>query len=507
MAVRNSLLLKKVRNQTITFSAFKAGMNTLLDESMLPTKYAKTTFNYTVKDGTLKNGMGFSTLMLPRSFDPLYEEQRAAIPLPSDLSIINLWQNRTYSHNLERLTSHIIIHVDNGELFNLPVVAPTQHTSKIDFIEQILFTGSITGVNYQLNGDDCFLLFVPSQKRILVISNAMIAEIIEDMPELFDIELHHERLFAIPNGDKRTLMFSANLDPTNWNPELDEGGFINLLDERGIVLKLVSFNDYLYVFREFGVSRVSAYGSQEDFSVTHLFSSSSQIYKDSVVACGDRILFFTSDGLFVFDGFSGNKISIGIENLLTNQPNHNCKGAFFENKYYLALRINFDDGVQVHCEKQEDYVNNALLEYNIQTGEVNIMRGVDISELLPVKEKQVSRLVASFRGENAYRLGQLDSSGLFFENQLEAVWSSPKTNFGYAGKTKILKEVVIQTSAPCRIVVESDVETKTYEVKGKNKVQRIKTYVIGESMQISFVSKSPESIEIKPPQITIGVVG
>lgn len=501
------LLLKKVTLNKFKFSAFKAGMITTVDESMLSPKYAKKLFNYTVKDGSLKNGLGFSRLTLPYDENVMGSEELPTPDTSGNLAIKNLWQFRRYLNNVEKLLSNIVFQLEDGSLYFLLATAPLHHMWPITLNHPNEFTGNIVGVNYHLNGYDRLILFIPEQSRIMLIDTGDMGHLIEDAPNLVDIELHHERLFAIKEGDRKTLMFSANLDPTNWNVTLEEAGFIDFRDERGQILKLVSFNDYLYVFREFGVSRVSAYGSQEEFSVTHLYSSSSRIYANSVVACGDRILFFTNEGLFAFDGFSGNKINLGIENMLKNEPNHHCQAVFFEEKYYLALRMNFEDEFVVGCEKDEGYINNVLIEYDIQNGDLNILRGVDVLNLLPLKEKTISKLIAIFRGENSNKFGQLDYSGKNFDEDLESVWTSPKTDFGHPGKLKVVKEVFIKTAGDCKIILESEKEKKIYKVKGKDTYQRIKTNVLGQEIQISFVSKSADNVLITSPEITFGVVG
>ena len=86
--------------------------------------------------------------------------------------------------------------------------------------------------------------------------------------------LHYERLFAVVGGERNRLAFSANLEPTDWTEDLSSGGFIEMQDERGGLNRVISYNDYIYVFRDFGVARVSAYGDQTDFSVSQLFISS-----------------------------------------------------------------------------------------------------------------------------------------------------------------------------------------------------------------------------------------
>ena len=130
--------------------------------------------------------------------------------------------------------------------------------------------------------------------------------------------------------------------------------------------RVVSFNDYVYVFRDFGVARVSAYGDQTNFSVSQLFISSAKIYGNSVCVCGDRIMFLSRDGIMSFDGYTTQKLNLGIESLLINVTNENCSSLYYNGKYYLALKLNFDDGEQIGCESyNEGYINNAIIEVDL----------------------------------------------------------------------------------------------------------------------------------------------
>ena len=61
------LLSKNVATKKLTFSAFSSGMNTEIDDAVLPHKYAKLCFNYKVSEGALKTGIGFEELKLPIS--------------------------------------------------------------------------------------------------------------------------------------------------------------------------------------------------------------------------------------------------------------------------------------------------------------------------------------------------------------------------------------------------------------------------------------------------------
>ena len=508
MFLSKKLLLKKVRDYKIDFTSFANGMNTEIDENLMPIKYARKFYNYTVKNGALKSGLGFDFLSLPISYDT-YETQERLLPVaPNNSAIKGLWHYKYYSASMGSSRHKIVFYTDEELLYFTFTISPfSEFWTVFPPFDPQYFSGDMSAVNYHLNGLDCLIMVVPEEKKIIVLDSNDNTNVVINAPELVSIGLHYERLFAILEGDRKTLMFSANLDPTNFNIEEDEGGFIDMRDDRGRLNKIISFHDYVYVFRDYGVSRVSAYGDQNEFSVSQLFVSSCKIFGNSVVSCGDRILFLSRDGLYMFDGYSTSKITLHIESMLENENNDHCNAVFYKDKYYLACRMNFGDQEKIGCENySQGYQNNALIEYDIKTGDLNILRGVDILNMISIEESNVSKLAACFHGQYKSYFGQLNSSGTLFGTPLQSYWESPNSNLGYPNQIKIVKEVLIKTKSDCKIIIKSDKEEKTYSVKGLPTTQRVKTHVMGEYIQIAFVSENAQDILISSPQIIIGVV-
>lgn len=499
------LILKKTKKYTLSYTSFANGMNSEVDDNLLPVKHAKLYYNYTVKNGALKTGLGFSVLKLPTEYKKNFAE-REIWPLYDDKKIKKIWRFEFLHPDYNDIRHRILLATEDGQLLFFPSISPVGAIYYV-FKPDDHFEGDMHAVNYKLNGENSLIIVMSKEGKFAIFQTGDYAYVLNDMPKLVSICLHYERLFAILEGERKTLMFSANLDPTNWNIELDGAGFIEMQDERGRLNKLISFNDYVYVFRDYGVSRVSAYGNQEEFSVSHLFVSSSKIYGNSVTACGDRIMFLARDGLHVFDGYNTRKLILNIESLFENVDNEDCCALFYNNKYYLACRLNYNDGEKVGCENySEGYINNTLLEYDITTGDLNILRGVDIASMVAFEEKYYSKLVACFNGENANMLGQLDNSGKFFGKVLQKKWESPFSNFGHPNKQKKVEEILIKTKSDCKIKITSDKEEKTYFVKGKPTTQRVKTNVKGELLKLSFICEEDGDVEISSPQIVLGVV-
>ena len=501
---KKKLLLKKSKNYTLTYSSFSSGMNDSVDDNVLPLRYAKKVYNYSIKKGSLQCGLGIERLKLPKYFENFQDFREV-----SDFTqgIKNLWHYQFWDETNQRMNHNIIFHGEDGALYILNSVVPITAYFQMFPEQQYSFSGEIYGMDYRLNGEDVMFFTIPSQQKMIVCQDDLINTIYDEAPKLLSICKHYERLFAILEGDRKTLMFSANLDPTNWNAELDEGGFIQMYDERGKLLKLISFNDYVYVFREFGITKISAYGDQEEFSVSHLAISSTKIFPNSITCCGDQVIFLTEDGLYVFNGYTTSKLTLNIEELFKNQNNENCCALFQNNKYYLACRLNFDDNNQVGCESYEGgYVNNALLEYDLATGELNIMRGVDIKKMCVMYDFCYNKIVCCFNGEHKNSFGEITNTGKYFDKVLQKAWVSPYSNMGYPNKIKVVKEIIIKTLGNIKVKIKTDKQEKTYEIKGNPVTQRIKTNVRGELVQISFISDEDCQIDVSSPQITIGVI-
>lgn len=491
-------LKKSVTNAKITFTNFENAMDTEVDDALLPYKSAKLSYNFNVKNGALKNGYGFRDLHLPHWTE---SGERQIIPPASPVK--KMWHYKHYSENLKKNNDELVLFCENGEIHTCQLVSDSPFVGKI--LESVDTTAIPKAVNYRLNSEDALIISSESDGMWKYVFNHAI-EKVEGAPYIKSMCLHYERLFAVCGGERNRLAFSANLDPTNWSEDLSSGGFIEMQDERGALSKVISYNDYIYVFRDFGVARVSAYGDQTDFSVSQLFVSSVKLYGETVTLCGNKVLLLARDGIHQFDGYSTRKLNLGIDKLFDGVENENAVGLYYHNKFFLACRLNFNDGEQVGCEAYDGgYTNNALIEIDLSTNELSITRGVDIASMLALDDGTFSKVVACFNGEYSGRLGELTEDGKVFGNVLSKVWKSPKSNMGYPTRVKHIKECLIKTKTDCKIFVATDKQKKEFFVRGKDISQRIKINISGEQVELGFRVEADGETEISCPQIMVGI--
>lgn len=435
------------------------------DQSVLKFNTAAQCYNYDFSSGALRAGYGTAV--------------HADVPADA----VRYWVYRYYSESVGGYVDQYVYQDKYGRLKFYDSNA-----------KQLLFlTGRllapIQALNYRLNGEDVLLLTSPGQK--LISWNG--AQMIEyaDSPMISSMALHYERLFVTSSSDPTKVFFSDDLDPTNWTVGADGGGFIELLDERGELLSVQSFGNYLYIFREHGISRVTAFGDQSEFSVVNLFVSAGRIFPTSINKCGAGIMFLASDGLYMFDGYDCKRVLKNLDGLIV--PNDNCAAAFFNGKYYLSCNMDFGDGKTVGCESAAHKVN-GLLVYDVSTGEYSVTRGLDISYMN----------VCTFLGEDFLMCCDggvgcvVAKTGARRGVALDRRWQSPETDFSAPDTTKAVRELYIKTNTECTVTLKSDKKTKRINVRPGDR--RVRTNFNAKRFSLAIETDDVDC-DIKPPTL------
>ena len=502
MFYRKRIPAKTTRNYKISLSSFATRPNADVDENLMSTNRAKIYYNYDVKNGALKTGIGFEDLTLPNSQN--IEDGERQILLPENINFNGVWHFKYYSQTNNQKDHFLIYYGTDNNLYWCKLVSLFPQSFLMS--EDVQYPTRPNALQYRLNGEDV-MMFTENTSDMMVWKPEYSAYIVGNAPKVVSMCLHYERLFAIVEGERIQLRFSDDLDPTNWENSPTEGGYIELVDERGPMSKVVSFEDYLYVFRDFGISRVSAFGDQSEFSVSGVHTSSGKIYGGSVAVCGNKIVYLSKNGLHYFDGVSSEKLDLNIDSLFDGVTNDNACSAFLDNKYYLACRLNFQDQEKVGCENYSGgYTNNAIVELDLIDGTINIVRGVDVVSMTSIEEGNISKLICCFGGEYGGRLGQLTHSGEMFGTPLKKVWKSPKSDMGYCDKLKVVKKISLITKHEIVVKISTEKESKSFKMSGANSPQTIRPNMVGKLIEISIETNLP-LCDVSKPEIIVGVVG
>lgn len=471
------------KSYVYSLSDFSKGVNREIDENALSMDYAFMAYNLRYKDKALKQGYGFADLKLP---DGLNAGNWLTFQAPvTTAKPLKIWNAHITADGTGTDEDVVLVYCDDGYIYMAYVNDYAPIFTKV----QIQFTSEPTILNYKYNGNYVVVICTPTDAMCIWNLTAVPVQGTQNL-HLTSLCCHYERIFATTSTNKRQLRFSKDFDITNWEETSDAGGFIELADERGNINKVISFNDYVYLIRDFGISRLSAYGDQSEFSVTHISKTSNLIYSNTVSLCGDRIIYLATDGLYYCTGSSIYKYDCKINDLIDASKVKNACSCYYNGKYYLSIRLNFDDNKSVCCESESGYKNNALIEFDIQTQKINITRGVDICAMEGFVYDGWQKLAVLFNGANSQKIGELNENGKLFDNVLAKCWQSPLSDLGSLNE-KVVRSISVITPTDITIKVKSEQETQVIKVLGSTKLQTLVCNVKGVRIGIEIETTKP----------------
>lgn len=433
---------------------FAANVDMRFDDAVLGEGTAAHLINFDVRSGALTDGYGIEST-------PLFEGKTGK----------SVWRLTRYDFEKEAYRTCDMLCDEAGEVYY-------NYGDGWQKLEGVVFTSPPDAVQYRLYGDDSVLMTSPTDK-MCVWDGVGSARRVEDSPLVTSMALHFERMFATTAGEQSAVYFSDDLDPTNWNDgALDGGGYIQLLDERGRLIKVVDFLNYVYIFREYGISRLTAYAAQEDFNVVNLYVAGGRIYGGSVCACGDVVMMLGSDGLHSFDGYGVSSRLKAVKFL----PSPNASAVFSGGKYYLAA-----------CTEQEG-ANDTLVVYDLTAGTFTLSR-------LPI-----ARLCKL--GDDVYavtadgRIGKVTACASLFGESLVKVWESGELDLQTPDR-KTVRTVTVRSVGDIVLTVIADGKEKNFAVKGGSGTVRLKPTSAGKNLRFRITSSEPGA-RVRRLSYTIG---
>lgn len=449
------------RTQRIGFR----GIKKTTDESVLDWDYTPEMFNYRIENGTLTGGLGFSDA---QGFAANGSGARRDYPaLPSGVFVEDIFHYRRRASGA--YDDRIVIRSSSGALYYTSVfLQDTWHA-----VEGYTLSSGASAVSYNYGGKDVLLMCSPDS-AFAVLDDGTVKEVLT-APRFSSVTVHNERVYGTLNGENNQLWFSDDFDPENWNVSGDEAGYISFADECGDALAAVSFLGYLYIFREHGIYRLTAYGDQSEFVLKKLFTATGMIYKRTITLCGDRIMFLTDEGVYAFDGYDAAPAVPELPKLTSFK---NCVGAYYDGAYWLACMTNIGELAQGL------YVNNALVRYDIATGDMCMMAGQNFVALCALRSHGASDLLCSVHFADSCKLGSFSENGRVFGTATQKIYRTPYGDLS-SSAYKTVRDVTLTTKYALEVRVVTDGEIHSYPLAASDEPQTV------------FVGKSGKKIGLE----------
>ncbi|MBQ9795525.1 MAG: hypothetical protein IJW36_01000 [Clostridia bacterium] len=316
--------------------------------------------------------------------------------------------------------------------------------------------------------DDLDIMIMATADEMVVWKTGYSPYKIEDVPIITSMCMHEGVLFCTVKDPAYKIWFALDLDAENVGNVSNDSNYISLDDDLGDAKKIVVFYENVYVFRDYGISKIN-YLKQEK-TISQIYKSNTKIYANTVDISGNSILFMTKDGLYSFNGIKVAKLKVDFLSTF-NVDNAGAVASSNGVKYFLALRLNFNDGKQILCETGE-YVNNTLLVVDTHDFTYEIIRGIDIKSLVPVKTEVFEKVLLTFNTVHTDKIGEIVNISKCVDVGLPKFWASENLTENFS--TKLFT----------KLTVEADKDV-VFTLKHDGGVHTFKTYATGLN-QFSF---------------------
>ena len=468
------------QNQSFDFNYFLNAMDSVSDESVQTLKNAKNFKNFNISSGVLSTGLGVSEL----KFYSNAEGQEVPVLTNYSGQPLALY----CCPNIDPITSaeadSVIIYTSNKKMYHC--LYKTDYRSFVS-ISAPEFECAPNYLYYIMPDKTEVVMFTTKEQPLTIIDFYSSYNQILDAPKITSLCNHNDRIFAVTIKGLSAVWFSDESDPTNWQVSSSGAGNITMNDMLGDCEKVLSFKGYVYVFREYGITRISTYASQENFVVQNVYDSSNYIYYSTAAICGDFILFCATDGIYAFNGVSVRKLNTGFEKLMLNIDQSYAKGVHFKNSYYLICNTSLGE-----ISTDSLHSQNTLLKYDYLTGNYEFLVGCNIIDIEKLNSSKVEKLalieLTSYQDESSYqtRLSQVEQTGLVYQNATQKEWVSPQVDFGVSNYAKNIYAISLLTKYDCDVTIITEKEQEVVHFSGSDISQKKPVYISGVMVQIKI---------------------
>lgn len=445
------------RTRVVSFG-FK-GISEQTNGELTDPAYASSALNYAFDNGCITGRIGI---------DPAksFAEEGGEIP-QAPKPIKNIFHYKFTTKEGKR-DDRLVARLSDNKIWFVKLFDAEPQWKQVPNLE---IRGQVEAVNYNLKDRDR-MLFCADESPLFMLDDET-PLYCEQAPSFSCFAIHNERLFGGVNGEKTRLWFSDDYDPFNWRVSADEAGYITFDDGYGDIIKVMSFLGYLYIFREYGIFRLSAFSDQSEFSLRKVYLDSERIFKNSIAFAGGWIIFMTTGGLYAFDGYSVKRVA---RNLPDGFEDEDMSATFLDGYYWLSCK--FAGGRFART-----------VRYETASGALSMMGSAEVNNLLAVRAGGQEQVFVAFSDPNyCLELGVTSKSGKLMGQPTVKRYSYEPSTLGNP-REKTVTTVSVKSLGKAQLTVMVDSSSYTYDLRSSDFVQKLFVGAKGRLVGISLKSE------------------
>lgn len=397
----------------------------------------KNLVNADISEGEIKTNLSLEDFAL------VVEPDRAAEFSAAIESVCGTVISLYYYDTGEENKKFIIFCNSQFQLFYYQICTDIKQIRQFD---TILLSSKPNVIEYIIDGKN-ILLITSSTDEMWVWDGTDNPYKVLDAPKIKSSAIAYDRLFVSTLAVPYSIYYSDEKDITNWTMSAGDAGKIDFSDNLGKVIRVFNLDNYLYVIREFGITKITRGRTDDEYLCSLMYVSSQKIYDTSVCLVGDYIMFVCPNGIYRFDGLSA-KLCYKTNFIKGDSVIAECRGEY----YYILLPSD----------------NSKLYLYNIDNSTIDACYSVGVNASFAKINYNNSSIICIIcnKIENANYIKCIVNNGDNSPSSADFFISTSKINPMPSAHKKALNTINILTYNSVRLVVYSGYESRTCNICG-----------------------------------------
>ncbi len=336
---------------------------------------------------------------------------------------------------------------------------------------------------YAFEGEEMFVIGLASgTSKIMTLDSSTSVSSFSAITHMCKL---NDRYFIVQYDNPLAIVCIDDMDIRKWDGT--PVATITFDNCTGGIKELFTLGDYMYAMMDNVIMKITYFQATKEMFYATVAQTNTKMIEETLVFNGSLAYFITSEGLNVFNGRTCEHFTCDLDKMLPKSDFAHATASVLNGKCYVAFNYDFDDGKMVGCETWESFINNVVVEINLQNGTCQIMRGIDVLSLKTAETPLFSKIIAIFNGNFQNIIGELSFNGEMLSNEcLPCEYVSSYCDVDGTQEYKKLHKISLETETDMVITIKTNKEEKSFPVLAKEEVQDVIVDMIAQRFQISF---------------------
>lgn len=310
-----------------------------------------------------------------------------------------------------------------------------------------------------IQSDDILYFFDEDNKCVLIENSNLLT--VEELPKIKSFTTNSTKIYFTLENKSNILYASELCKLKDLSKNIEQYDSIKIPLEDGFIENVFCIKDKIFILTQYSIFKYDS----ENSSLIKQNDLNLYIYKHSSNLIDDNIIFYSSNGLYLFDG-------IDVKQIFSNhlKLSKNADFVYFNHNLYI-----FDSKFK-NLLFRYNLTNNTFIKYKIS----------NLTNFYTIKTSVIYTLVICYKNDNQNIISTLDNT--LDQNQKLEQYVKFKPTFLNSNTLKQINNIYVNSTGNFQLKISSEISTVIFSIS--NEKQHLKLCLDGTFFNFEILSES-----------------